>query len=313
MVADRIADWHARTIESALRDLETSPEGLTQAEADGRLKVHGANRLPAARKHSVVVRLLLQFHNILIYVLIGSAAIAAFLQHLVDTLVILAVVIANALIGFLQEGKAEKAMDAIRLMLAPHANVLRGGERRSVEGEALVPGDIVLLEAGRQGSGRFAVAFGARHERTGGHSHRRIRAGGEASRSGAGRCSLGRPLEHGIQRYAGCQRTRPGGGGCSRRRHGNRAHQRTSVDRRGTHQPAGEADGRVAKWLTVLILLIAAGRRGDRTRGRRRYAAGRCGAVRHGGGARFAGGTAVRLRMRPERTAGVPIAVTPPG
>ena len=94
------------------------------------------------------MRLLLQFHHILIYVLIGSAVITALLRHWVDTGVILAVVIANAIIGFLQEGKAEKAMDAIRHMLAPRANVLRDGERHNTEGEALVPGDIVLLEAG---------------------------------------------------------------------------------------------------------------------------------------------------------------------
>jgi magnesium-transporting ATPase (P-type) len=94
------------------------------------------------------MRFLWQFHNILIYVLLGAAVITAFLAHWVDMCVILAVVIVNAVIGFLQEGKAEKAMDAIRQMLAPHASVLRDGERRSVEGDLLVPGDIVLLEAG---------------------------------------------------------------------------------------------------------------------------------------------------------------------
>src|SRR5690606_32802645 len=108
----------------------------------------GPNRLPTAVKRSVFLRFLSHFHNILIYVLIGSAVITAFLDHWVDTGVILAVVIVNAIIGYIQEGKAEKAMDAIRHMLAPHANVIRGGERTSIEGEQLVPGDIVLLEAG---------------------------------------------------------------------------------------------------------------------------------------------------------------------
>jgi len=142
------AGWHARSVETTLRDMQTTPAGLTQAEADARLKTYGANILPTAPKRGAAVRFLMQFHNILIYVLIGAAVITMLLDHLVDTLVIVAVVIANATIGFIQEGKAEKAMDAIRQMLAPHANVLRGGERRSVEGEALVPGDIVLLEAG---------------------------------------------------------------------------------------------------------------------------------------------------------------------
>jgi len=94
------------------------------------------------------VRLLLHFHNILIYVLLGSAVITGALGHIVDTLVILAVVLGNAVIGFVQEGKAEKAMAAIRRMLAPRASVLRDGHRRTVDGEALVPGDVVLLEAG---------------------------------------------------------------------------------------------------------------------------------------------------------------------
>jgi magnesium-transporting ATPase (P-type) len=94
------------------------------------------------------MRFLLQFHNILIYVLLGSAVITWLLDHLTDTAVILAVVIANAIIGFVQEGKAERAMEAIRQMLAPRASVIRDGERHSVAGEELVPGDIVLLEAG---------------------------------------------------------------------------------------------------------------------------------------------------------------------
>jgi len=140
--------WHAIAIDDVLAQLATAPTGLEEAEAAARLKAHGANLLPSRKPRSVGVRLFLQFHNILIYVLIGAAAITAFLGHLTDTLVILAVVVANAIIGFLQEGKAEKAMDAIRLMLAPRATVLRSGERHSIAGEAVVPGDVVLLEAG---------------------------------------------------------------------------------------------------------------------------------------------------------------------
>ena len=94
------------------------------------------------------MRFFLQFHNVLIYVLIGAAVVTGVLQHWVDTGVILAVVLANAVIGFLQEGKAEAAMAAIRGMLAPKASVLRDGLRVSVDGADLVPGDIVLLEAG---------------------------------------------------------------------------------------------------------------------------------------------------------------------
>lgn len=140
--------WHTISKEHSLEVLDVPAGGLSQAEATRRLAEHGPNRLPEAARRSGVARFLQQFHHILIYVLIGSATITAALDHWVDTGVILAVVIANALIGFIQEGKAEKAMDAIRHMLAPRANVLRDGERLSVEGDALVPGDIVLLEAG---------------------------------------------------------------------------------------------------------------------------------------------------------------------
>jgi len=146
--AARPASWHTKPAQAVLAELSATPEGLTQEEAQSRLFKHGPNRLPAPPKRSALARLLLQFHNILIYVLLGCAVITTAMGHLVDTLVILAVVIANAVIGFIQEGKAEKAMDAIRHMLAPHASVLRDGERRSVDGETLVPGDVVLLEAG---------------------------------------------------------------------------------------------------------------------------------------------------------------------
>lgn len=141
--------WHNLSKESSLEKLQTSLEdGLSMSEAERRFVKYGANRLPEAARQNSFVRFLLHFNNILIYVLIGSAIITGLLGHWVDTFVILAVVMANALIGFIQEGKAEKAMDAIRHMLAPHANVIRGAERISIEGEKLVLGDIVLLEAG---------------------------------------------------------------------------------------------------------------------------------------------------------------------
>ena len=139
---------HSISINATLEILQTSADGLTQSDAEARLSNYGPNRLPQATRHNPFVRFLRHFHNILIYVLIGSALITALLGHWVDTGVILAVVTANAIIGFIQEGKAEQAMDAIRHMLAPKANVIRGGERVTLEGESLVPGDIVLLEAG---------------------------------------------------------------------------------------------------------------------------------------------------------------------
>ena len=140
--------WHEIDVDDVIDILHSGKTGLSGEEARERLEIHGLNRLPEPPRRSALIRFLAHFHNILIYVLLGSAVITAFLGHLVDTAVILAVVVANAAIGFLQEGKAEKAMEAIRQMLALTASVLRDGVRRSVKGEELVPGDIVMLEAG---------------------------------------------------------------------------------------------------------------------------------------------------------------------
>jgi len=143
-----LTDPHARSAEACLVALDTAPEGLTAGEAASRLARHGPNRLPQAQSRGPLVRFLAQFNNVLIYVLIGAALVTGALQHWVDTGVILAVVLANAVIGFVQEGKAEAAMAAIRGMLAPRAAVLRDGQRVTVDGADLVPGDLVLLEAG---------------------------------------------------------------------------------------------------------------------------------------------------------------------
>jgi len=139
---------HSRPADDCLAALRTAAEGLTSSEAVRRLAEHGPNRLPEVRARGPVLRFLLQFHNVLIYVLLGAAVVTAALQHWVDTGVILAVVLANAVIGFVQEGKAEAAMAAIRNMLAPKAAALRDGHRVTLDGADLVPGDIVLLEAG---------------------------------------------------------------------------------------------------------------------------------------------------------------------
>lgn len=122
--------------------------GLSAMEAAQRLNTHGPNRLTPPKKRGPVLRFLLHFHNVLIYVLLGAAAVTALLGHGVDTAVILGVVIINALIGFVQEGKAEKSLDAIRNMLSLHAAVLRDGRRQEIDATELVPGDIVLLASG---------------------------------------------------------------------------------------------------------------------------------------------------------------------
>ncbi|WP_396434650.1 cation-transporting P-type ATPase [Limnohabitans sp.] len=143
-----LSNPHATPAADCLASLAATPDGLTAPEAARRLAEQGPNRLPEVRSRGPVLRFLRQFHHVLIYVLMGAAIVTGTLQHWVDTGVILAVVLANAVIGFIQEGKAEAAMAAIRNMLAPKAAVLRDGQRVTLDGADLVPGDIVLLEAG---------------------------------------------------------------------------------------------------------------------------------------------------------------------
>ena len=142
------AAWHALPARQALAALEAGPEGLTPQEAERRKARFGPNRLPKAAKRTAIVGFALQFHNLLIYVLLGAAALAAVIGHIVDAVVVLSVVVINAIIGFIQEGRAEQALDAIRSMIDPCASVVRGGRRSVIAAEDIVPGDLVLLEPG---------------------------------------------------------------------------------------------------------------------------------------------------------------------
>ena len=140
--------FHALDPDAALKALDAVPEGLSAGEAADRLDRHGPNRLPEARRRGPLMRFLAQFHNVLIYVLLVAAVVTGLMGHWIDTGVIMAVVLINAVIGHVQEGRAEEAMAAIRGMLAPRAAVLRDGRRVTVDGADLVPGDVVMLEAG---------------------------------------------------------------------------------------------------------------------------------------------------------------------
>ena len=139
---------HTMGVEAAIAQLSGTAGGLSETEAARRLETFGHNRVPARAKTPVFLRFLRHFNNALIYVLIASALVTAWLGHPIDTAVILFVVIANAVIGFVQEGRAEAAMEAIETLLSPHAAVYRDAERRTVDASELVPGDLVHIEAG---------------------------------------------------------------------------------------------------------------------------------------------------------------------
>ncbi|MEX2531325.1 MAG: HAD-IC family P-type ATPase [Gemmatimonadota bacterium] len=141
--------WHAQESEEVLGRLEVDPErGLDRAEAERRLAEHGPNRLPEEPPESPLVRFLKQFHNVLIYVLLVAAGFTALLGEWIDTGIITAVVLVNAIVGFVQEGKAEEALEGIRRLLSLEAVVVRGGRRITLGAETLVPGDVVRLESG---------------------------------------------------------------------------------------------------------------------------------------------------------------------
>jgi magnesium-transporting ATPase (P-type) len=145
---DEVA-WHAVSVDEAANRLTTDTgKGLEASEAAKRLQKYGPNRLPEGKKRGPLTRFLSQFNNILVYVLLGAGFTKLMLNLWVDAAIIFGVVILNALLGFIQEGKAEKALESIRNMLSAEARTVRGGETRMIAAEQLVPGDIVLLESG---------------------------------------------------------------------------------------------------------------------------------------------------------------------
>jgi magnesium-transporting ATPase (P-type) len=139
---------HSRSAAEVLASLASTERGLGSGEATARLAQYGPNALPEAKPRHPLARFAAQFNSVLIYFLLASALGAAILGHAIDAGAIVAVVLVNAFVGFIQEGKAEKALAAMRRMIAPQASVLRDGVRRSVPTASLVPGDIVLIEAG---------------------------------------------------------------------------------------------------------------------------------------------------------------------
>lgn len=141
--------WHARAAAEVVRELSSDAQrGLTAAEAAARLTRDGRNIITAKKGRAWWVRLLLQFHAPLVYILIVAGAVTLFLAEYVDSGVIFGVVLANALIGFVQEQKAVKAIDALSRSMRVEATVLRDGQRRRVDAAELVVGDIVHVEPG---------------------------------------------------------------------------------------------------------------------------------------------------------------------
>ena len=140
--------WYRKTAEEVFQELGTGPSGLHEKTAADRLESYGPNRLPEAKRVSRVVILLRQFASPLIYILLIAATVTFALAEYKDTIVIAAVLLFNAVIGFVQESRAEESVRALQKMIVPQARVVREGREREISSEGLVPGDIVLLASG---------------------------------------------------------------------------------------------------------------------------------------------------------------------
>lgn len=128
--------------------------GLKQGEAEARLETFGKNVLTHEKKQSIIIKFFKQFNDFMIIILIVAATISAVMAKLdgtgdyIESIIIIAIVVFNAIMGVIQENKAEKSLEALKKMSAPVAKVIRDGQQKVVEGEEIVPGDIVILEAG---------------------------------------------------------------------------------------------------------------------------------------------------------------------
>jgi len=142
--------WHAMTIAETIAAQGTDPaRGLGSEEARLRLEKYGKNRLAAKKGKSLIVRLLGQFQDFLIYILMAAAVVSILLGEASDAIIILVVVVINAVVGVVQESKAEKALEALEKLSAPMAIVVRDGAPREIDSEEVVPGDLVSIDAGR--------------------------------------------------------------------------------------------------------------------------------------------------------------------
>src|SRR5512138_379460 len=140
--------WHTLTIDQAFQQMKSQPDGLDSAEATTRLLEFGANELLAADRVSPWAILLEQFKNVLIIILLIATALSLFLGHGIESIVIAVIVLFAVVLGFVQEYRAERAIEALKQMAAPTATVLRDGLEIKIPARELVPGDRILLHTG---------------------------------------------------------------------------------------------------------------------------------------------------------------------
>jgi Ca2+-transporting ATPase len=141
-------NFHTEAEEYVLELLSSDIDGISEEEAEKRIKAYGRNALDEEKKKSLLRRFIEQFNNIMVIILLIAAVISGLMGEFTDTFIILVVVIINAVLGVIQENKADKALEDLKKMSSPFARVKRNGEIRQIKTEMIVPGDIILLEAG---------------------------------------------------------------------------------------------------------------------------------------------------------------------
>lgn len=159
-------NWHSEKIDEVILKLRSSHEGLSHEDAKKRLEEYGPNELREKKKKTPFIMLLDQFADFMIFVLIGAAVISGFIGELSDTIAIIVIVLLNAVIGFIQEYRAEKAMSALKKMASHTATVIRSNMPSNIPASEIVPGDLVLLDAGKivPADIRFIETFNLRIE-----------------------------------------------------------------------------------------------------------------------------------------------------
>lgn len=142
--------WHSLpNIAEVMEKLETKEEGLTNEEAERRLKIYGPNCLTPPEKPGFFKKLWIQLNNILIWILVAAAIVSGYpVKEYKEVGLIIAVIVINVSIGMIQEGRAEKAAEAIKAMLSSKATAVRNGEKITLEADKLVPGDVVFVQSG---------------------------------------------------------------------------------------------------------------------------------------------------------------------
>ena len=152
-----------------LAQAEASLNGLTDAQVAASRAKYGPNRMTVAAKAGFFAKLWDQINSSLIWILLGAAVVSAGLQQWVDLGLIVAVIVLNVAIGMAQEGKAEKAAEAIKAMLAPNAMVVRGGDRKTIPAEDIVRGDLVFIQAGDRVPADLRLVTGVANLQVGGN------------------------------------------------------------------------------------------------------------------------------------------------